>query len=208
MSEKLKKEFIELLERDEEFRYTVAGFLGLSEILKRLEKLEEGQNKIWEEIKKIWEEVRLIRIDYNRMRKYIRVGFGDLGRALRVTFEDHSASFLEVLLEELGYPDARIERKVLVHDGEAVEINMFCEDPLVVGEATISIESTEDAEKEVEKLLKRVEIVEKRYGKRPMLVVLSVARPAPGVSRKLEDLAKRHGIKLVLGEEVDEAIAI
>jgi hypothetical protein len=208
MSEKLKKEFIELLERDEEFRYTVAGFLGLSEILKRLEKLEEGQNKIWEEIKKIWEEVRLIRIDYNRMRKYIRVGFGDLGRALRVTFEDHSASFLEVLLEELGYPDARIERKVLVHDGEAVEINMFCEDPLVVGEAMISIESTEEAEKEVEKLLKRVEIVEKRYGKRPMLVVLSVARPAPGVSRRLEDLAKRHGIKLVLGEEIEEAIAI
>jgi uncharacterized protein (UPF0335 family) len=203
-----KKEFIELLERDEEFRYTVAGFLGLSEILKRLEKLEEGQNKLWEEVKKIWEEVRLIRIDYNRMRKYIRVGFGDLGRALRVTFEDHSASFLEVLLEEPEYTDARIERKVLVHDGEAVEINMFCEDPLVVGEATISIESMEEAEKEVEKLLKRVEIVEKRYGKRPMLVVLSVARPAPGVSRRLEDLAKRHGIKLVLGEEIEEAIAI
>lgn len=31
---------------------------------------------------------------------------------------------------------------------------MFCEDPLVVGEATISIESMEEAEKEVEKLLK------------------------------------------------------
>jgi len=58
------------------------------------------------------------------------------------------------LLEELRYPDARIERKVLVHDDEAVEIKMFCEDPLVVEEATISIESMEEAEKEVEKLLK------------------------------------------------------
>jgi uncharacterized protein (UPF0335 family) len=208
MSEKLKKEFIELLERDEEFRYTVAGFLGLSETLKRLEKLEEGQSKLWEEVKKIWEEVRQIRIDYSRMRKYMRVGFGDLSRALRVTFEDHSASFLEVLLEELGYPDAKIERKILVHDGEAVEINMFCEDPLVVGEARISIESAEEAEKEVEKLLKRVEIVEKRYGKRPMLVVLSVARPSPGVSGRLENLAKKHGIKLVLGREIEEAITI
>jgi len=39
---KLKKEFLELLEKDLEFRYTVAGYLGLSEILKRLDRLEEG----------------------------------------------------------------------------------------------------------------------------------------------------------------------
>jgi len=132
MSEKLKREFIELLERDKEFRYTVAGYLGLSEVLKRLDKLEEGQIRLWEE-------VRQLRVDYNRLVKYVRAGFGDLSRALRVTFEDHSASFLEVLLEEMGYPEAKVGRKVLVHDGEAVEINLFCEDPLVVGEATVSV---------------------------------------------------------------------
>jgi len=201
MSEKLKREFIELLERDKEFRYTVAGYLGLSEVLKRLDKLEEGQIRLWEE-------VRQLRVDYSRLVKYVRAGFGDLSRALRVTFEDHSASFLEVLLEEMGYPEAKVGRKVLVHDGEAVEINLFCEDPLVVGEATVSVGSVEEAEREVDKLLKRVEVVEKKYGKRPLLVVLSVARTAPGVSERLEDLAKKHGIKLVLGKEVEEAIAL
>jgi len=140
--------------------------------------------------------------------KYVRVGLGGLSRALRVTFEDHSASFLEVLLEEMGYPAAKVERKILVRNGEAIEVNMFCEDPLVVGEATVSIESLEEAEREVEKLLKRVEVVEEIYGKRPTLVVLSVARTAPGVSERLEDLAKKHGIKLVLGEEIEEAVAI
>jgi len=30
MAEKLKREFIDLLEWDVEFRYTVAGYLGLS----------------------------------------------------------------------------------------------------------------------------------------------------------------------------------
>jgi len=46
MAEKLRCEFIELLEKDVEFRYIVAGYLGLSEILKRLDRLEEEQEKI------------------------------------------------------------------------------------------------------------------------------------------------------------------
>jgi len=85
----LKKQFLELLDKDIEFRYTVAGYLGLSEILKRLDSLEEsikrlleevralreGQNKLWEEVKalregqdklwdntrRLWEEVRALR---------------------------------------------------------------------------------------------------------------------------------------------------
>lgn len=40
MAEKLKREFIELLEKDIESRYTVAGYLGPSEVLKRLDWLE------------------------------------------------------------------------------------------------------------------------------------------------------------------------
>jgi len=79
--DKLKEEFLKLLDRDLEFRYAVAGYLGLSEILKRLDKLEEGQNKlwegqsklwegqkrIWENIEKLWEEIRLLREDQKRL---------------------------------------------------------------------------------------------------------------------------------------------
>ncbi|MEM0450929.1 MAG: hypothetical protein QXO17_05105 [Nitrososphaerota archaeon] len=81
MSEKLKREFIELLEKDVEFRYTVAGYLGLSEVLKRMDKmeermlaleermlkLEENQNKLWENQNKLWEEVRGLREDQNKL---------------------------------------------------------------------------------------------------------------------------------------------
>ena len=38
---KLKREILKLLKEDEEFRYMVAGSLGLEEILKRLDKHEE-----------------------------------------------------------------------------------------------------------------------------------------------------------------------
>ncbi|MCS7367319.1 MAG: hypothetical protein NDF52_05515 [archaeon YNP-WB-062] len=68
MSVDLKREFLNLLERDIEFRYTVAGYLGLSEVLKKLDSLMEEQNKIWREIKalreeqsKIWEELKSLR---------------------------------------------------------------------------------------------------------------------------------------------------
>ncbi|MGQ9781562.1 MAG: hypothetical protein ACUVQ8_04830, partial [Nitrososphaeria archaeon] len=49
-----KKNFFELLDRDVEFTYAVAGYLGLSEILKRLDKLEENQVKLWENLNRLW----------------------------------------------------------------------------------------------------------------------------------------------------------
>ncbi|MBS7654682.1 hypothetical protein KEJ43_06395 [Candidatus Bathyarchaeota archaeon] len=58
--ESLKREFLELLDRDTEFRYAVAGYLGLSEILKRLDSLAEEQVRLREEQVRLSEEqVRL-----------------------------------------------------------------------------------------------------------------------------------------------------
>jgi len=284
MSEKLKKEFIELLEKDREFRYTVAGYLGLSEILKRLDRLEEGQNRLWEEVRglredqkklwenqnrlwegqaklweevrslregqnKLWEEVRSLREGQNRlweevkslregqnrlwegqaklweevkslregqnrlwdevrrMRRYMVSGFRGLKSSLGVAFEDHAASFLELMLEEMGYPEAKVEKKFFAHDGEIVEVNLFCEKPLVVGEATVSVKDAREAEVEVEKLLKRVKVVEEKYGE-PEMIILSVARPTDEAAKILKDLAERHGIRLVLGKEIEEELTI
>ncbi|MEM4346823.1 MAG: hypothetical protein QXI02_08005, partial [Candidatus Caldarchaeum sp.] len=72
MAQKLKKQFIQLLEKDVEFRYTVAGYLGLDEILRRLASIEEEIRKLWQEVKdlregqeklwqgqeRLWEEVK------------------------------------------------------------------------------------------------------------------------------------------------------
>ncbi len=220
--EKLKREFLDLLERDLEFRYTVAGYLGLSEILKRLDRLEEGQTKLWEEVKslregqgklwetqsKLWEEVEALRVEHERIRKYMISGFRDLKRILMVAFEDHAASFLEIMLEEIGYPEARVEKKYLAYQGQVIDINLFCEDPLVVGEVTITVKNIEEGEDEVDKLLKRVKIVEEEYGRKPMLIVLSIARTTPEIAEALKKLTERHGVKLILGREIEEALSI
>ena len=93
----LKREFLELLEKDLEFRYAVAGYLGLSEVLKRLDaiaeeqknlrmeqvslgkeqvKLREEQTKIWMEVKalreeqtKIWNEIVAIKEEQKNLRE-------------------------------------------------------------------------------------------------------------------------------------------
>jgi predicted nuclease with TOPRIM domain len=243
LAEKLKREFIELLEKDVEFRYTVAGYLGLSEILKRLDrheshilevlkrldrleenqeklweevralreeqrKLWEGQNKLWEGQNKLWEGQSKLWEEYRRLRDYVKAGFRELGRVLGITFEAHAASFLEVLLEELGYPDARVEKKYLVSDGEVVEINVFCERPLVVGEVTTHVATKDGARAEIEKLLSRVRLVEERYGRRVMLAVLVVSTATPEAHEELRRLATEHGIRLVFGREIEERLAV
>jgi uncharacterized coiled-coil DUF342 family protein len=84
----LERRILELLEKDKEFRLAVAGYLGLSETLARLEsveknierlleevkKLREGQDKLWESVNKLWEnsnklweEVRALREGQNKL---------------------------------------------------------------------------------------------------------------------------------------------
>jgi hypothetical protein len=57
VSSQLKRKFLELLRKDEEFRYAVAGLLGLEEILKRLDRHEEQLIKLREDMNKLREDM-------------------------------------------------------------------------------------------------------------------------------------------------------
>jgi uncharacterized protein YoxC len=98
--EDIKEKFLELLEKDKEFRYAIAGYLGIAEILRRLDSLEEtqtkileeiknlregqnklwdsqnklweNQNKMWEEIRKIWEEIKNLTDGQNKLWEEVR----------------------------------------------------------------------------------------------------------------------------------------
>jgi nucleotide-binding universal stress UspA family protein len=76
-----------------------------------------------------------------------------------------------------------------------------------VVEATVSVKDAREAEAEVEKLLKRVKIVEEKYDK-PEMIILSVARPTEEAVKALKALAEKHAIKLVLGKEIEEFLAV
>lgn len=313
MTVRLKKQFIKLLDEDKEFRYTVAGYLGLGEILKRLdsieenirkiweeitrlregqnklweevkalregqeklwdeqkklweevkalregqEKLWEGQNKLWEEVKalreeqeklwegqsklweevkalregqeRLWEEVKLLREGQNklweevkalregqeklwashrRLENYMRSAFGELRVALGATYEMHAAAYLSFMLYEMGYEKAEVVSRNFVDDGEVVEVDLFNEEPLVVGEVTVVIRDAAEAEREVERVLRRVEVVERLLGRRVFMAVLSVANVYPEAVDALKSLVARHGVRLVLGREIKEALLL
>lgn len=263
MTESLKKEFLELLEKDVEFRYAVAGCLGLLEVLKKLDglaeeqvrlrkeqtrlredqtelrkeqtkiwmeikalreeqiKLREEQTKIWTEIAKIWEEVKALREEQMKLREeqtrlredmvkgFRRLdaridslesgmisGFGELSRFAGLTFEEFVRKFLTARLRKSGIIPEQAELTKGVIDGE--EINIFLEEPLIVGEATGYADSAD----EVLKLLKKAEIAKVKYSKEPrkILVILSAKREA---AREIEKIADGEGVELIIGKTTD-----
>ncbi|MEM1941060.1 MAG: hypothetical protein QW074_08565 [Candidatus Caldarchaeum sp.] len=263
MGTDLKRELLRLLDEDEEFRYAVAGRIGILEILKRLDRLEDNQNKLWEnqnrlweevrglregqeklwrgqeklwenveklwaEVKnlregqeKLWEEVRSLREGQNKLwvevkelkkayqglSKKVSAGFAELGSALGVTYEMHAAAYIQVLLEELGYPGAKVTRGWALKDGEVLEIDIFCDEPLVVGEVTTRLRDEAEMDREINKLMERVEAVSSKYGKKPFLVILSVGVAPDSLVERLREETEKHGIKLVLGREIEEELS-
>ena len=209
----LKAKMLELIETDTEFRYAIAGKLGMLEILKRLDKIEEeikllreSQNKTWEEIHKIWSEIKQLREEQKRLseeQRKLRATLENLGKALGATFEHYAIGFVKLMLEDLGYPQAQVDRKTLYYNSKIYEINIFCEDPLIVGEAAIYLGSIEEADKELHKLIEKIEIAKKVYGKKPMIKILAIANAPSNVINHLKRKALEKGIKLAYGRELE-----
>ncbi len=102
--ERLKSRMLRLLKKDEEFRYAVAGLLGLEEILKRLDRNEQEVRRIWQEIERLREdmikgferhdrEIEKLREDMNKLREDMMKGF---------ELMDRRVSRLENLITALG----------------------------------------------------------------------------------------------------------
>ena len=252
---KLKEEFLELLEKDKEFRYSVAGYLGFSEILKRLDRLEEGQNKLfesqkriwenieklwenqnrlwenqnklWEEIKgikedikilhegqnKLWEEVKYLRENQEKIWREVRglkIGLDALGKAVGRTLEDYTIAYIRLLLEEKGYQKEKINlrKETIIYNKEKIEINIFNEEPLVVGEVKTYVENIEDAKNCIEKLIEKIKIVEKVYNKKVELSIFSIANVPQNVLNILKELTEKYGIRFIYGKELKEELLI
>ncbi|MEM2237370.1 MAG: hypothetical protein QW351_03225 [Candidatus Caldarchaeum sp.] len=160
MAADLKRELLRLLEEDEEFRYAVAGRIGILEILKRLDRLEEGQNKLWESQNKLWEEVRSLREGQNRLEESMARLHDAV--ALLARTQGELAKQVGGLSETIGFgleDIARVvvpgwlqrhegivmaeefTRKWITVDGEEIEVNLYGEGEkdgrklVIIGEA-------------------------------------------------------------------------
>jgi hypothetical protein len=77
--ERLKSRILRLLKEDEEFRYAVAGLIGLEEILKRLDRNEKEMARLREDMIKGFErhdrEIQRLTEEMNRLREDMIKGF-------------------------------------------------------------------------------------------------------------------------------------
>ncbi|MBO3842525.1 MAG: hypothetical protein FGF48_08965 [Candidatus Brockarchaeota archaeon] len=233
------------MDKDIEFRYAVAGYLGLSEILKRLDslteeqvRLREEQTKIWKEIEALKEEqVRLreeqtklgeeqtklreeqtkLREDFNKMLEVIKQlqegqirlekrvdsleaamisGFGELSKFAGLTFEEFVRKFLTASMRKSGDIPEYAELVKGFVDSE--EVNLFLEEPLIIGETTSYAESTDD----IQKLLRKAEVAKAKYSREPkkILVILAAKREA---AKEIRKVAEEKNVEIIIGKIVD-----
>ncbi|WP_449462621.1 hypothetical protein PQ610_00690 [Tardisphaera miroshnichenkoae] len=186
-------------------------------IWEELKSLREGQDKLWESNNKLWEEVKALREGQDRLQSTtdllsrrmnrLEVEVDSFGNAVGRTLEDYTASFVRLMLEEKEeYKGKGIEvgRKVLQIEGKQIEIDVFCEEPLVVGEVTTYVKSKDEAQAEFEKLADHVAIAEKRYNKKALMKLLSVGNAPSEAVEYLKAKCKEAGVIFVYGKELIE----
>jgi len=157
---------LKLLEEDGEFRYAVAGHLGVLKLLERLDALAEEQEKIWEEIKGIREEQKMLREEQRMLRE-------DFNRAIRVLYR--RLVRVERTLEKLTVDIEEEARSIIRHRLKA-ELGLDVElAPLVLLELEIDIYgvsggvcvvgevAVRSGMGELRRLLKKLELLESRY---------------------------------------------
>jgi len=95
----LKAAFLKLLKEDVEFRYAVAGLIGMEEILKRLDRHEELLVELFKKLEKHEEELVKIWGELARLREDMNKGFqrhDQLFAEVFKRFEKHDQLFAEV----------------------------------------------------------------------------------------------------------------
>jgi hypothetical protein len=178
--ERLKSRILRMLKEDEEFRYAVAGLLGLEEILKRLDRHED-------EVRRIWQEIEKLREDMNKLREDMMKGFELMDRRITrlenlisaigarwgIMVEDAFREGLRGILEkEFGVKVERwitIDEEGIVYGFKSViEVDIAVKDGKTL---LIEISSSVDRSK-VAAFLRKAKLYEKKTGIRPERLIM------------------------------------
>ncbi len=169
----LKKEFLKLLREDEEFKYTVAGFIGMNEILKKIDKheriiieLREDFNTLRRDFNRMLEEIKIINLRLNRVEKNLE--------KLTLDIEEEARSILSYRLKNEGI-NIQVEPLTL----KETEINLYgaSNNICVIGEATVRAGSNL-----LDELEEKIKILQRKHphllkGKTILVIYTSLATP-------------------------------
>jgi hypothetical protein len=203
LSLRLKKRFLELLEKDPEFRYAVAGYIGLHEVLKRLDEhgkaikeLQEAIKKQGEAIRELQEAVKGLQEAVKNLQEAVRdlsVRVNAIGVRYGVVTEEAFRSSIKYLVEDL-LKLYKVEKWVY-YDSEGlvygrpsvVEVDVFIRD-----REHILVEYKAHADRsDVVELSNIGRLYERVTGVKPRLLLV-----APTIRMRARSLAGELGVEL------------
>jgi hypothetical protein len=182
----LKSRMLRLLREDEEFRYAVAGLLGLEEILKRLDRHEA-------ELVRLREDMNKLREDMIRGFELVESHISALGARWGIMAESAFRESLRGLLEkELGY---RVEKWTVFDEAgkvygypSVVDVDVIVSDgKLILIEVSSHIKTSD-----ITTFKRKAELYMEKTGKRPDKLVAVT----PYIDDTAQKAAKELGIEV------------
>jgi len=191
--EELKSRMLRLLREDEEFRYAVAGLIGLEEILRRLDRHEAELVRLREDMNRLREDmIRGFELVERRI-ELVERHVSALGARWGLMAEDAFRESLRGLLEkEFGF---RIERwraydetGIVFGYPSEVEIDVTISDEkLILIEVSSHVRASD-----VLQFRRKAELYERKTGRRPDRLIIVT----PYIDEKASEAAKQLGMEV------------
>jgi hypothetical protein len=195
----LKSRMLRLLREDEEFRYAVAGLLGLEEILKRLDRHEA-------ELVRLREDMNKLREDMIRGFELVESHISALGARWGIMAESAFRESLRGLLEkELGY---RVEKWTVFDEAgrvygypSVVDVDVTVSDgKLILIEVSSHIKASD-----ITTFRRKAELYMEKTGKRPDKLV-AVTPYIDDTAQKAAERARNRSIHKSLTRNILQTI--
>jgi len=213
LSKEERLRVLKTLEEDSEFRYAMAGAIGLLEVLKRLDsieaRIEEHSKRIEELTKRIEEHSKVLQEHSKRIEELtkavgeLKVSVGSIGRRMGLDLEKAIFSVYRDALTGLGIRDVDKIEKFTYRDlegkflerGAKIEIDVYAHDQEAYLIEVKSMLEEGDVDWFNEKCKVASELIGKRIARR-IIVALNATKEALARAREL-------GIDVVYGALVD-----
>ncbi|MEM4321106.1 MAG: hypothetical protein QW475_04630 [Candidatus Nitrosocaldus sp.] len=167
---------------------------SVGELKSRVDRVETSVGELKSSVGMLQDKVGILEKRFNGLEGALYYGFDQVGKFAGVTLEELVRGIMTKNMQKSGElkPDKAITS--IRVDGE--EIDLFCDEPLIVGEVTSYAESVE----EVDKLVRKVSIVREQYGKEPARKILVISSVKEEIADIIADKAKANGIELIMGK--------
>lgn len=196
----LKEEFIELLEKDKSFRFTIAGLIGYKDMLERL---EEHSKRFEEHDKKFNEiiiEIRELRKNFEVLSNKVEVTIGSMDMRWGIDLERTILKIFKETLEAKGIEPGKVEKfrfkdengSITGIKGKIIDVDVLIkDDKLYIIEVKSAVEIDH-----VEYLIEKASIVEKILKRKVNKVFLI----AVNIDKEAYDRAKEMNIDVIYGK--------